>query len=409
MISNLVGSKEYLERSRRNAVDFTRNRKMPFEKLIYFMLNMVKSSIQVALDRFFEMVDQENIVNMSQSSFSQARLKLKPEAIQELQETIAIELYKHNYNTWHGYKVFAIDGSKIQLPDDKKLRNYFGTTGCGNTATTGQASILYDTLNDMIVTGEIEPMSVGERKLAERNIEKLVKMGIKKALILFDRGYASLNLMKDIDLKGIKFIMRLRSKFNTDIDKMGLGIHNYVLGQGDKKVNLRIIKFLLPTGEIEVLATNLLEENVGIDEFKYIYFKRWSVETKYGVAKMKLELENFSGRTEIAIRQDFYVALTLANIAAVAKNELQPKIDTKYKDSKNKHEYQINTNQVIGTLKDRFICVLLETDPKLREKRLTRIIYLIKKDLVPVRPNRSLPRNPNPRRARFRFNQKSNC
>lgn len=409
MLSEKINSKEYLERSRKKPTDFTRNRKMPFTIMISFMLNMVKTSTQVALDRFFELLDKKNKTLMTQESFSEARQKLKPEAIQELQESIANKLYKQDYDTWHGYAVFAVDGSKIQLPDDEKLCTIFGTIGRGATSPTAQVSLLYDTLNDMIVSGEIEPLSVGERTLAIRHIDKLSGLGIEKSLIIFDRGYPSFELIQYMEPIGIKYIMRLRTKFSTEIDAMELGMHDHILKQNGKSINIRIIKFLLPSGEIETLITNLTDKRMGTKAFKTIYFKRWPVETKYGSVKLKFEVENFSGRTEIAIRQDFFITLTLANIASVAMNEAQPIIDIEQEEKENKYDYQINVNQVVGTLKDRFICALLETRPRIRAARVTRIMLLIRRDLVPIRPDRKVPRNPSPRKARFRHNQKSNC
>jgi hypothetical protein len=99
MLSNILHSKEYLERSRKKPTDFTRNRKLSFMHMVLFMLNMVKTSTQVALDRFFELLDRANPTQMSQPSFSEARQKLKPEAIQELQERIAAELYQYGFDT----------------------------------------------------------------------------------------------------------------------------------------------------------------------------------------------------------------------------------------------------------------------------------------------------------------------
>ena len=59
---------------------------------------------------------------------------------------------------------------------------------------------------------------------------------------------------------------------------------------------------ILDTGEVEVLLTNLTENF----DFKHLYFLRWGVEIEYDVLKNALEIENFSGRTETAIKQDFY-------------------------------------------------------------------------------------------------------
>jgi hypothetical protein len=46
-------------------------------------------------------------------------------------------------------------------------------------------------------------------------------------------------------------------------------------------------------------------EEVEPEAFSDLYYKRWSIETKYSQLKQKLELENFSGRLVENIKQDF--------------------------------------------------------------------------------------------------------
>jgi hypothetical protein len=50
---------------------------MPFKKLMWFMLSMVKESLQNALERFFPKIKEAG--HMSQQAFSQARQKVKAE------------------------------------------------------------------------------------------------------------------------------------------------------------------------------------------------------------------------------------------------------------------------------------------------------------------------------------------
>ncbi|MDR0721181.1 MAG: hypothetical protein LBF75_00100, partial [Treponema sp.] len=72
----------YKIRSKKREQDFTRDRKMPFKKLILFMFSMVKESSQNALERFFPKLKEAT--RMSQQAFSLARQKLKWEALEEL-------------------------------------------------------------------------------------------------------------------------------------------------------------------------------------------------------------------------------------------------------------------------------------------------------------------------------------
>ena len=77
------------------------------------------------------------------------------------------------------------------------MREYFGSCGAGGSSPCAQGSLLYDIGNDLIADALIEPISVDERTLAKRHIEKLVEMeSFGRELILFDRGYASKELIE---------------------------------------------------------------------------------------------------------------------------------------------------------------------------------------------------------------------
>jgi hypothetical protein len=347
---------------------------------------------------------------MTQQSFSEARQKLLPEACRELLLNTVQCVYANAADRWHGMVVVAADGSKIQLPDDKQLLEAFGGTGRETSSPTAQASIAYDMLNDVIIAAEIEPLSTSEHELASRHIDQIARTaGIGKTLLIFDRGYSSSKLMAQAEEYGMKFLIRVRRKFNLTIDAFGHGLNNFTLPCGESCLAVRVIKFALPNGETETLVTNLHDERMGIKAFKQLYFMRWPVETKYGEIKQKLEVENFSGRTEITIRQDFYITMMLSNVIAVAAHEAQPAVDRAREGKCNKYRYKVNVNHAIGTFKDRFIMTLLEADDEQRGVKMEEIIRHLCEHVVPKRKGRSILRNPFPRKARFHHNMKSNC
>lgn len=405
----LIFSLEYRNRAKKRPQDFTRERKMSFTQMIVFMLNMLKQSTQTALDHFFDLTE-ECAIHMSQQSFSEARQKLRWEACRELMDVSVKSIYSRVYRTWHGYRVWAIDGTKIQLPSSPELLEMFGGMGRGSSAVTAQSSCMYDILNDVIGDAQLEPMHVDERTLAQRHLLQLCTLeSFSKELVILDRGYPSFKLIELFEATGVVYLMRVRSKFNLDIDNMPLGDHQYRLAHQGKQILVRVIKFLLPNGEIETLITNLFDQRMGKNAFTTLYFKRWPVETKYNQLKLQLEIENFSGRTREAIYQDYYMIAYLSNMIAVAAKEAQPMIDETHAEKGNKFDYKVNKNHAVGVLKDRFIMALLESNPHKQEKAVNKIFSLLVYHATPIRPKRSVDRNPNPRRARFHFNQKSNC
>jgi hypothetical protein len=398
--------------SRKKAQDFTRERKMGFKNLIFFLLTMVKQSSQNALERYFEIKNEDSF--MTQQAFSLARQKLKWEALLEL-FILTVNAHYQNYQSeiklWNAYRVFANDGSTLPLPNYKELRECFGSCGAGNTSPTARGSLLYDILNNLVVDARIEPMAVDERTLAVMHIDRLAALETFqkwKELILFDRGYASFELIKELIGKNIHYVMRVRSKFSTAIDELGYGDHNVVLQQGEEKIKVRVVKFPLTSEEDETLITDIKEKKYDISAFKALYFKRWPIETKYNEIKNKLEIENFSGRLVDNIRQDFYATMVLTNLAAECFEMAQEGMEEEQKEKDNKWRYKINVNHEIGVLKDKFIKVLLEDDHKKRNEKYEEIIRLLQKRLIPIRPGRSIPRM-HPRKVKFHHNHKSNC
>jgi len=407
-VSMLLHSHDFKERSRKNAKDFTRKRTMPFEELMMFMLIQLKCSTQTGLRRFFAMIGKH--VFMKQQSFSETRKKVKVSAFIELFILTAAEMTDNSHKTWHGYRVNAIDGTKVALPADAALREYFGALGKDGSAPTAQGSILYDVLNDIVLDARIEPLSTDERTLAKEHIDECRNIASdSKNLIIADRGYPSFELIEKLESDGFAYVMRVKSKFNNDIDAQQSPDGYVWPEQNGKRLHIRVVKFKLDSGETETLITNIRDKRLGVKAFKKLYFLRWPVETKYDIVKNKLQIENFSSRTVEGIQQDFYATMFLANIAAAAAQDAQELIDEDREDKANKYQYHANINELIGVLKDRLVLALTKNSPRLQSLLIDTIIQEIRSNVVPKRINRVVPRNPSPRMAKFHHNRKVSC
>jgi hypothetical protein len=385
---------------------------MGFKKLVYFMLTMIRESSQNALERYFRMNGED--IYMTQQAFSLARQKIKWEAFRELFDygvNAHYKNYEEEIKRWNGYRVSAVDGSTLSLPNDPPLRECFGTSGAGNTSPTARGSLLYDILNKMILDARIEPMAADERTLAEKHIQQLCGLEsfeAGKELILFDRGYPSYELIQGLLGREIHFVMRVRTKFSTAIDALGRGDNHAELEQNGEKIPVRVIKFRLKSGETETLITDIMDEDKDVQTFKWLYNQRWGIETKYNEIKNKLEVENFSGRLVDNIRQDFFASMLLTNLSVEFFMEAQEEVEKAQEGKRNKYRYKVNINHEIGVLKDRLVESLLEEDDKKRAEKFEEVVNLLRKRIIPIRPNRSLPRNI-PRKVKFHHNHKSNC
>lgn len=405
--NQLINDIIFMCETRTKSTYFTRNGKMSFKSTILFILNFVKKSIQLELDAFFKSIASEK-TSITKQGYSEARKKISPTAFIKMANGITSWYYKDDdYKTYRGYRLCAIDGSIMELNNSEILRQSFGyIDNRSMKVARARASAIYDVENDMILTSKIAKFTTGERDLAIELIDQLKEIGLKKDLILFDRGYPSSKLISHLEKSNIKYLMRVSSSFIKSINEV-TGEDQIVEVKVDgKKIKIRVVKFMLESGEEEKLITNLIDENLSIDEFKALYFKRWGIEVKYDELKNRLQIENFTGDTPIAVEQDFYASIYLSNMAAIAKAEANLEISKKNEGKNLKYEYKVNTNILIGKLKDSLVLALLENNKIKRSKMIKKIMKEISQNVIPIRPGRSNKRKSTNRDYRYPLNQK---
>lgn len=113
---------------------------------------------------------------------------------------------------------------------------------------------------------------------------------------------------------------------------------DYLVSKESDKVGYRLVKIVLPTGEIEVLATNVLD--LTIEELAVIYRLRWSIETLFFYLKEVLYWGVFSGYDSVAILQDLWSTVIFYNLQSIFINDAKHTLESK---PKNKEKpYKIN-------------------------------------------------------------------
>ena len=216
MLDKEVNSVEFLEKGRKKAEYFTRNRKLPFAKLCLFLLRIVHECLSVAFRRFTEKIGEE--ITMREQSLSEARNKIRWESFAELSEKVSKFAYTGDYERWNGYRVWGIDGTKFALPNYPELAREFGDE---KGSPTARGSILYDLLNYTVLDGQIEKLEVDERTLAKRHLSALVeRLEVSKDLVISDRGYPSEEMIDFYEKNNLYYLMRVRSKFNVEVDNI---------------------------------------------------------------------------------------------------------------------------------------------------------------------------------------------
>ncbi|MEK7125909.1 MAG: IS4 family transposase [Patescibacteria group bacterium] len=403
-INNKINSIEFMKRSKYADKDFTRKRKLPFVSLIFFMINLVKQTLQKELTNFISLISSSK-ENITKSAFSQSRRKLKAGAFIELNDTLVESFYEDDdFKKWKGFRLLAIDGTCLTLPQSNEIIKDFGfaknNVNPESIIPMAKISSYYDLLNGIIIDSQIDQYKISEFMLALAHLDKAGK----KDLIIFDRGYAATWFFIYMNLKNVDYIVRLQRNFLQEFDSFWNSKENSeiiridrcseksrkaleILGINFDSFKIRLVKVILDNGEVEVLATSLLDDEKYLySEFKDIYFLRWGIETNYDHLKNNLAIENFTGLSTLSVTQDFFANMFIVNLQAVIINDVQIEIDEEKKDTE--YKYKINRNLSLGFMKDRVIKIFLSNN----SNGYNELKKLFKLEPVPIRKGRKFER-----------------
>ena len=403
---------------------FSRKQNMTFEDMVKFMIKDNKKSISNELIDYFKVTN--NIENtITKQAFSEQRQNISYEVFNLLNEEFIEDFYaEENYKTFHGYVVIGNDGTNVEIPNDKKLKEIFGSAKGNkqlkNPPTRASASGFYDCLNNIMLLSEIYKYSQDEKYFLINQIDKLIElMPNKNLLVIFDRGYVCTELLILLSLKGIKYVFRcpnntfnemktvkkrdeiveiLVTKSKTNKFKT-LNKKEYI----NTKIQTRLVSIELETGEIEYLMTNLEMDEVQYNEMKNLYFKRWNIEKSFEILKNKLQIENIGARTENGVKQEFYACILLYNFLEDIKNQMNNDIAN---NSNNKYQYKVNMNVLVGTLKKNLI-EIVNSDLENLDQNIENLYNQIKRNLVAIKPYRKNPRNKTRTSNKHRINHRN--
>jgi hypothetical protein len=286
---------ETLETARLKANSFIRNRGMPFQDALSFMLDMRTTTIQTRLNLFYRSVIGGDPI--SQQAFSRLRMNFDHSPFETMARGLVKKEYSGQYELplWYGYHVFGVDGTSLQLPRTDELREAFGVRGRGGMCPCAGVSVLYDVLHGWAVDPTINRADMSERKECEKHIDFLCRELphiARNSIVTLDMGYASLALLGILNTSGVKYVARCNSQFLSEINNAHMGDSIVVLKNG---ISVRVVKFILDSGELETLATNLFE--LPEELFPELYALRWKIESAYFLLKEELCVEKFTGKT----------------------------------------------------------------------------------------------------------------
>jgi hypothetical protein len=408
----LIHDRLFCQRHRTSDRHFTRHRKLPFVNVMVMLLQKTVRSVQLHLHDFFAALGGE-VPSAAASSWCEARLKLKHTAFIELNERAVLEVAYGGQKDfvvrlWKGHRLLAIDSSLIRLPKEAALGQAFGWVESSNQEgpsgryPQARLSALTDVLNRLVVEALLVPWQRGERDLALAHLGRLKP----EDLALMDRGYAGYEVFARFLVAGRHFVGRcprcsfgaVNRLFEENQEGQSVvvelqpanGTVGTIRAAGlPERIRVRLVTVRLNTGELEVLATDLLDETLyPTSQFGELYHHRWGLETYYGLVKSRLDLENFTGLSVEAIRQDLHSTIFLSNMESILIQPAQAQLGQT--SEPRKHAAQVNHAVSFHALKSQIIQLLLSEEPI--PQVLPKLERLFLDNPVSSRPGRKVPR-----------------
>lgn len=420
-VKELMYSKDFLCRHRKSKEHFTRKATLTFPILILFLMNLLKNSLNSELNQFLKLGTQclDAKCRVVKSAFTKARKKFSYTAFIELNKRLNEETEQaFSLRKWHGFRLIAIDGSTIKVPDSKEVREHFGVqkSGAAKGIPMARISQSFDVLNRLSLDTYLSPIEdTDELTAAVQHLNKATQ----DDLFLFDRGYPAFWLFSIIYRNHSNFLARVKldwsnatkafnesGKSDQVVEILPSSVSKRTLvefGFEVKPINVRFIKVTLDTGVTEILITSLLDQKkYPTDLFKALYFHRWPIEEDYKTMKYRLELGNFSGKTVESVYQDFHAKVLSKNFTAVMSLSTQKIID--HNTSSRKHNYKSNFTAALSNMKNLIVLMFKAVKPLALIKGFQRLVITI---IEPVRIGRSYKRKKGIKRREFHMTYKS--
>lgn len=403
---------------------FSRNTKFSLENMLAFMIMPRTESTSVELKKFAIFTGQESVCK---HTFFKKRKQLDDSFLDEINHRWNHNMYLSDVvlKKWHNLYLFAFDGSMIRVPDTEEIerafgkgRNQFGING----TPLASLEVVRDILNGNIYDIEIGAQTVSEHMNAKSIIERMPKWVIEKILCIFDRGYIGAALFLWLNLSHIQYLIRLPRGFNKEVDSfftsketeadvcINMSAVNWLkkgkrsferFGLDPQKcppVMLHLVKCVLSSDEVEVLAMRINGEIPSAAEVRKLYGMRWAVETTIDELKNQLQLEVFSGNSVLSVKQDikskviaYNIGTQIANCASAEIEEEKCKNEGhKCRIHKGEEREKVNLNIAWYYLKELIVKLMLYPPDKI-DVILTETVNNIKKSVEVYKLDRHLP------------------
>lgn len=253
----------------------------------------------------------------SRSSIHEARHKIGWGIWRRLlvQISARIEELYGEQRLYKGHRVYAIDGSKLNLPRELRKCKYRGShKKC--FYPQGMLVTLYRLKLGIPVYFELSRKS-SEHHSVPRHLDKV----ISNSIVVYDRLYFSKNILRAHQKRKVHGVFRLRTggtlKEVTEFIASGAKEQICEIKREDIQITLRFIRYKIRATNYYIATTLLDGTKYSAREILDLYHARWGVEECFKTIKQTLRVENFHSRHPIGIKQEIAISFILDCLAQV--------------------------------------------------------------------------------------------
>ena len=396
--------------------NFKKKRKLPFDKVVSFLLAMEGGTLTTELLKYFGCTP--NIATTS--ALVQQRGKIDASAFSSL-----FDLFVQKTNKdlcYKGFHLLAADGSDIQIPTNSNDPDSYFPDKEGQSAY----NLLHlDAMYDLLRHTYTDAVLLGQRKANERSslCDMVDRSSMENVLVIADRGYEGFNLMAHIQEKSWHFLIRIQDVLNSrgiaaglnlpdtdefdlyvdlslttkktnDVKKLAENKNQYRILKNNRdfdylpttnrkhdptvffRLPFRIVRFQIADGVFETVVTNLDRCSFPASELKHLYNMRWGIETSFRELKYTIGLLHFHAKKVEHIYQEVFARLIMYNFTELVTSPvIIQKADCKY-------AYKANFSVAVHVCRQFLLGNVSPPD----------VEALIRKHVSPIRPGRSRPR-----------------
>jgi len=283
--------------------------------------------------------------SISPSSLCEARKKLDEHAFRVVNTKILQAYWGHGDvdPLWHGHRVFAVDGSKLQLPR-ALLKSGYSLPSPDAHYPQGLLSCLYALKEQLPVDFDLVAHG-DERRCATVHLSTLHPGDV----VVYDRGYFSYVMLHHHLEAGVHAVFRMPMSSASEVNKFMQSTETDItvsvfpskptlLDIAKAHPGLKIVPRTIRLVKYEYdkttycLSTTLVGEQhdppIPVQELADLYHARWGVEELYKISKRVFHIEDFHAKHERGVKQELFAHFVLVTLNRLFANQAENGLNT---------------------------------------------------------------------------------